>query len=557
LVLYTPVYYFENLMKIQILHKYLIKELFRTFLPSLLCFEFVLLLGFAIQLLHKGLDVPSLFAVLPYMALYTMPHALPTSLLTATVMSYGRLSADNEITALKVAGIHLHNLVTPILVMGVFFSILALYLNAEVLPRSYLKVRLLQEKAVKRVLATHFITAKQKIDFDPYQIFIGAVESSNFKDIAVFEFADDYIVSVLLAEEGEIEIDSNAHQVLLTLRRGEFLKPDSGNSVDSPTMGSFEEAVFKIPLRQKVRHSRLKYTTLTNLIKQRGEIDNELSRLDSLFKDPGKTIKRARRGISSIDDRKSVVEAKLQKAAKEIKNSGSRISKQEGAIKRGKFNLNVYENYINVAKGNIRNLTIEEEKEANIISNWTPFGDSSGYKHEREEEFSKNIVLIKKIIKKEKRRIKMTNRKISVSQRLIDEEKEKIEKLTLGVGELNRSKEGLQKEYAIFNEQIVMAEKQEMRRELSINIHKRLSPSLASLSFILIGIPLGIMTRSNNMLVSLGISFILILFIYYPLVATGLVVAESMSFPIIPSVWGANVVNLIISALLFKKIMKQ
>lgn len=544
-------------MKIQILHKYLIKELFRTFLPSLLCFEFVLLLGFSIQLLHKGLDVPSLFAVLPYMALYTMPHALPTSLLTATVMSYGRLSADNEITAIKVAGIHLHNLVTPVIIVGVLFSILSLYLNAEVLPKSYFKVRQLQEKAVKRVLATHFITAKKKIDFYPYQIFIGAVESSNFKDIAVFEYADDYIVSVLLAEEGEIEIDNDGTNVFLTLRRGEFLKPDSGNNVDSPTTGSFEEAVFKIPLRKKIRHSALKYTTLTRLIEQRKEINNELSRLDILPKDPEKTIKRARKGMSSVGDKKSVVESKLRKAEKEIKNSGRKISKQEGTIKRAKFNLNIYENYINVAKGNIKNLTMEEESADHIISNWTPFGDTLERKQERKKEFDKNISLIKKIIKKEKRRIKNTKRKILISQRLIDEANEKIEKLTLEVEELNRSKEGLQKEHSIFAEQIAMAEKQKMKRELSINIHKRLSPSLASLSFILIGIPLGIMTRSNNMLVSVGISFILILFIYYPLVATGLVVAESMGFPIIPSVWGANVVNLIISALLFKKIMKQ
>ena len=543
-------------MKIQILHKYLIKELFRTFLPSLLCFEFVLLLGFSIQLLHKGLDVPSLFSVLPYMALYTIPHALPTSLLTATVMSYGRLSADNEITAIKVAGIHLHNLVTPVIIVGVFFSILTLYLNAEVLPKSYFKVRQLQEKAVKRVLATHFITAKKKIDFYPYQIFIGAVESSNFKDIAVFEYADDFIASVLLAEEGEIEIDDDGSQVFLTLRRGEFLKPDSGNSVDSPTTGSFEEAVFKIPLSKKVKHSALKYTTLTNLLGQRKEINNELSRLGRLPKDPEKTIKRAQSGISAIDDKKNVVDAKLQKAEKEIKRSGGKISKQEGTIKRGKFNLNVYENYINVAKGNIKNLTKEEESEDNIISNWTPFGDTLERKHEREKEFEKNISLIKKIIEKDKRRIKSTKRKILISQRLIDDANEKIEKLTLEVGELNRSMKDLQKEHAIFTEQIAMAEKQKMKRELSVNIHKRLSPSLASLTFILIGIPLGIMTRSSNMLVSVGISFILILFIYYPLVATGLVVAESMGFPIIPSVWGANVVNLIMSALLFRKIMK-
>lgn len=536
-------------MKIQILHKYLIKELFRTFLPSLLCFEFVLLLGFSIQLLHKGLDVPSLFSVLPYMALYTIPHALPTSLLTATVMSYGRLSADNEITAIKACGIHLHNLVTPVVVVGVIFSILTLYLNAEVLPKSYFKVRQLQEKAVKRVLATHFITAKKKIDFYPYEIFIGTVESSNFKDIAVFEYADDYVVSVLLAEEGEIEIDDEGNNVFLTLRRGEFLKPDSGNNVDSPTTGSFEEAVFAIPLKQKVRHSALKYTTLTNLIEQRREISDELSRSDVLSKDPEKTIKRASRGMSLVGDKKSVVETKLQKAAKDIKNSESRISKQEGAIKRAKFNLNIYENYIKAAQGNIRNLTIEKESEEDI--------DVSGSGHDREKEFAKNISLIKKIIEKEQRRIKITKRKILISQRVIDEANEKIEKINQEVEELDRSKEELQKEYSAFAKQIELANKQKMKHELSINIHKRLSPSLASLSFILIGIPLGIMTRSNNMLVSLGISFILILFIYYPLVATGLVVAESMGFPIIPSVWGANVVNLILSALLFRKILNQ
>ena len=144
-----------------------------------------------------------------------------------------------------------------------------------------------------------------------------------------------------------------------------------------------------------------------------------------------------------------------------------------------------------------------------------------------------------------------------MSQRLIDEENKKIEKVTLEIEKLNRSNGALEKEYLVLAEQTAVAEKQNRRRELSINIHRRLSPSLASLSFILIGIPLGIMTRSSNMLVSLGISFIVILFIYYPLVVTGLIVAESMSFPIIPSVWGANAVNLILSVLLFRRLLKQ
>jgi lipopolysaccharide export LptBFGC system permease protein LptF len=180
-----------------------------------------------------------------------------------------------------------------------------------------------------------------------------------------------------------------------------------------------------------------------------------------------------------------------------------------------------------------------------------------GFNHKSEEEFAKNILLIEKIIEKEKRRIKKAKRKVSISERVIEDENKKIEEVGLDIEGFLRSKEDLGKERLVLTERVGMAEKQKMSRELSINIHKRLSPSLACLTFILIGIPLGIMTKSNNMLISLGISFILILFVYYPLVATGLVVADSMNFPIIPSVWAANVVNITLGVFLFRRILKE
>ncbi|MDP7466556.1 MAG: LptF/LptG family permease [Candidatus Pacebacteria bacterium] len=534
------------MININILHRYLVKELLRTFIPAILCLEFLLVLGFSIQLLHKGLDVPSLFSVLPYMALYTIPHALPASLLTSTVMTYGRLSADNEITAIKVAGMHLHNIVTPIVVTGVIFSILTLYLNAEVLPRSYFKVRQLQEKAVKRVLATHFITAKKKIDFHPYQIYITSIEDGIYRDIAVFEYADEYIVNILLAEEGEIEVGESGSRILLTLRRGEFLKPDI-NSIDSPKMGNFEEAVFEIPLRQRVRHKALKYATLTSLITQRGEIDDELSGSGKLLKDPEKTIKVTWREVAARDEKMKVVQGKLQRAEVEMKKSKARIPKQEGVKKRAKFDVSVFENYINVARNNIRKLTLEREVEEDM--------KMLGFDLRSEEEFEKNVSLIEKIIEKEKRRIKKAKRKVSIAERAIENENKKIEEVGLEIEGLLRSKEDLRKERLVLIERVGIAERQKMSRELSVNIHKRISPSLASLTFIMIGIPLGIMTRSSNMLISLGISFVLILFVYYPLVATGLVLADSMNFPIIPSVWAANVVNIILGVFLFRKIL--
>jgi len=537
------------------LQKYLLKELFRTFIPSFLCFEFLMLLGFSIQLLHKGLDVPSLTSIIPFLIIYALPYALPASLLTATVMTYGRMSADNEIAAIRSSGIHLHSIITPIVITGILFSLLTLYLNAEVLPKSYFKVRQFQEKAVKQVLAKHFITAQKKIDFHPYQIYISNVEDGIYKNIAVFEFAEDYIVNILLAEEGEIAINDTGNIALLTLRRGEFIKPNTGDVTDIPSMGSFEEATFDIPLRQRVRNTSLKYTTLTNLVVQRGEVSNELKTSKEFFEDPGKTIKIAMGKIPPVNEKKKEVERELEKAQLEMRNSKANISKQEGIIKRAKFDITTFGNYIKVARNNINRITQEKRNEDNDKS-WG-IVETIEDRQKREEVFLEKISLIKKIIEKEKRRIRGAKRKVLIAERSIEEKNKKIEKAKATIEEAGLLNEQLEKEHMVLSKRIEMARKQKLKRELSINIHKRLSPPFSCLTFILIGIPLGIMTRSSSMLVSLGISFILMLFFYYPLVATGLILAESMSFPIIPSLWGANVFNLIVGLVLFRSIFNK
>lgn len=537
------------------LHKYLVKELFRTFIPALLCFECLMLLGFSIQLMHKGLNIPSLVYIIPYIALYSLPHALPSSLLTATVMTYGRLSANNEIMAIRIAGVHLHNIITPIIITGIFFSLLSLYLNAEILPRSYFKVRQLQEKAVKQVLAKHFITAKKKIYFHPYQIYVSSVENGIYKNIAVFEYAEDYIINILLAEEGEIEIDFSANIALLTLRRGEFIKPDVNHKIDVPKIGSFEEATFNIPLRQKVRNTSLKYTTLTKLLSQKGEIENELKNSKDYFIDPEKIIEVTWKEISLINGKKKESEKKLEEARQKINNTKTNISKQEGVIKRANFDINIFENYIRVANNNINKILQEKRNEENNKDQET--FQTVEDKQKKEDEYNKNISLIKNIIEKENRRIRNAKRNILIAKRLKEEGNKDIVKAKSIIEENNRYNEELEKELPTLTERIEVAKKQKLKRDLSLNIHKRLSPSFSCLTFILIGIPLGIMTRSNSMLVSLGISFILILFFYYPLVATGLILADNINFPIIPSLWGANAFNLILGLVLFRHIFNK
>src|SRR3989339_1692598 len=177
----------------KILQRYLVREWLRTFLPSFACFEFLMFLGFTIQLLHKGLDIIALRALIPHLFIQAAPYSIPSALLTATAMTYGRMSADHEIIAIQTSGVHIHKIITPILVIGIVFSIITLALSAEILPRSCFKIILLHERAINNVLAGSLASFQKKIDLYTYQIYIGSVEDNVNKDIVVIEYAYDYV----------------------------------------------------------------------------------------------------------------------------------------------------------------------------------------------------------------------------------------------------------------------------------------------------------------------------------------------------------------------------
>ncbi|HLG28784.1 MAG TPA: LptF/LptG family permease, partial [Candidatus Brocadiales bacterium] len=169
-----------------ILQRYLLKDLGRAFLPAFACFELLMFLGFSVQLVHKGLDIINLRPLIPYVLLYACPYSLPAALLTATVVTYGRLCADNELSAIRTCGIHLRTIIIPIIFIGIIFSVLTLYLNAQVLPKAYYRVQMLQERAIKQILAGRApnpsrLAGQKKLALEPYHIYIGGVEGTTYK----------------------------------------------------------------------------------------------------------------------------------------------------------------------------------------------------------------------------------------------------------------------------------------------------------------------------------------------------------------------------------------
>lgn len=70
--------------------------------------------------------------LLPVSFVYTIPWGF----LAAVLLVFGRLSSDQEINSLRSAGLSLYRIAAPVFILGLAFSLLCLWLNATVAPRS-------------------------------------------------------------------------------------------------------------------------------------------------------------------------------------------------------------------------------------------------------------------------------------------------------------------------------------------------------------------------------------------------------------------------------------
>ena len=70
-----------------------------------------------------------------------IPYALPMGVLTGFLMAFGRMSSQNEITAMKASGMKLLRIAQPALILAAGFTVLAAWLNLEIAPRANTEYR--------------------------------------------------------------------------------------------------------------------------------------------------------------------------------------------------------------------------------------------------------------------------------------------------------------------------------------------------------------------------------------------------------------------------------
>ncbi len=123
------------------LHKYLVGQVLATMLLTVVVFVFVMVLMNVLQsvlpLLVSGHVSPWLvFKAVALLVPFGCVFALPMGFITATLLVFGRFSADHELTAARAGGVSLLALVSPVLLLSLLCCALSAWFNLDLGPRS-------------------------------------------------------------------------------------------------------------------------------------------------------------------------------------------------------------------------------------------------------------------------------------------------------------------------------------------------------------------------------------------------------------------------------------
>jgi len=269
---------------LNLLHRHVLKEVLVSTALAMGLFVFVLLLGNAMrdiaELVAAGkLDFWVFLKLMGLLIPYVAAYALPLGVLTGTLMALGRLSSQQEITAMKSSGISLYQIASSVFVISFIGMIVGVVVNLHYAPQSRLAYKQLMVSAISEN-PIGFIEERRFIrEFPGYVIYMGDRDGPLMKDFWIWELDDEKRVKLFLrAKEGEINFDKTDNALVLTLRDGTAEQRDDSGSeglADEPMRSLFfGELPIELPMgkifgEKSQRQARIKEMTFSQLMVKR------------------------------------------------------------------------------------------------------------------------------------------------------------------------------------------------------------------------------------------------------------------------------------------------
>lgn len=216
----------------KIIYRYLTLEFIPPFFYAFCLITLIILLNLVVQMLGKiagkGLDP---YVVMEFFFLnlaWIIALAVPMAVLIATLTAFGRLSAENEITALKAAGASLWQLMIPFFILAGVLCALLIDFNNRILPEFNHRSRVLSGDIHRKRPTLALEEGVFIFDLPKYVLWAQRIDQkqSRLYSLVIYDNSDPRYPTVVSAKEGELTFVREEEAFHLLLYHGEIHRQD-------------------------------------------------------------------------------------------------------------------------------------------------------------------------------------------------------------------------------------------------------------------------------------------------------------------------------------------
>lgn len=252
-------------------------DLLKIFAMSMLGITGILVLGGIVpEATQQGLNPLQILGIIPLLIPSMMPYSIPATTLFTVCVVYGRLSADNEILAIKAAGINILKVLWPGVLLGVLMSMTTASLYYHIIPTTQHLLKTLFVNDVEEFL--YALLKKDREINQPalnYVIAVRQVQGKRLIDAVFFKRKDaqsEYDV-IARAREAELQVDMKSKEIHVAMRQFVGLT-ENGQAVAHV----HKQRVWTVPLPslETTRKRRSREYTWDGLYERRAEVAAEI-----------------------------------------------------------------------------------------------------------------------------------------------------------------------------------------------------------------------------------------------------------------------------------------
>ncbi|NNJ87329.1 MAG: YjgP/YjgQ family permease [Akkermansiaceae bacterium] len=202
-----------------------------------------------------------IFSVLPFSLIYTIPWGF----LVAVLLVFGRLSAENELVSMRMAGVGLLRVAMPVYVIAFLLCCLCLWLNISMAPKAKDEMKFVLYEAVKANPNAMLDPGVVQTRFQGQKIFVESRDGDVLKGMHLYELDKDnetgFPKHSIYAREAKLKIIQESKQIRLQLTDAYIDARHPDGNRELPFLGEWEPLLFDFAADRKKRQ---KASTMTN-----------------------------------------------------------------------------------------------------------------------------------------------------------------------------------------------------------------------------------------------------------------------------------------------------